>query len=134
MPAVHSYPDTTASVLRLKQLAHDWDSYGSPPPTSASIEKALQIIASVDKHFRSMLDDKTSPYAVVPLPGGGVQLEWRGDNSEIEIDISPDGKIGYLYNEQRDGKDEYKEEDITSIQDLMGLVGKVLFNKTQVKK
>jgi hypothetical protein len=87
--------DALRPVWRLSGLAPNWDSYGSPAISqSAILRAALMVIATVER---------SSPKPnVVPVPGGGVQLEWAGPGGELEIECSPTGAISYLF-ERPDG-------------------------------
>ena len=50
-------------------------------------------------------DDLPLPQ-VVPVPGGGVQLEWRHGRREVEIEILPDGTMEFLRVEDGEPRDE----------------------------
>lgn len=58
----------------LVELPGNWDSYGSREITCAAIE----AVAS---------------FSVVPLHGGGVQVEFHRDGFDVEIEVRPDGTI-----------------------------------------
>lgn len=58
----------------LNNLLPDWDSYGAPRIS----EKAIDTLES---------------FSVVPCSSGGLQLEVHRNGFDIEIEISPDGKI-----------------------------------------
>jgi len=68
-------------IERLKDiivLPADWDSYGAHPARRENVEGALHALATV------MSEESEIPW-IVPLPSGGIQLEWHGDDSDIEI-------------------------------------------------
>ncbi len=76
-------------LRELATLPENWDSYGSHPIQPAAIEKASELI--------SLLSDlKTAQPEIFPVAGGGLQLELRDRQHEIEIEILPDGNIEYL--------------------------------------
>lgn len=58
----------------LRGLAAGWDSYDADPITTAAINAVRS-------------------FAVVPCSDGGLQLEVHRDGWDIEIEISPDGRI-----------------------------------------
>ena len=100
---------------RLRNLHQDWDSYGSDAPTSLAVAIARHLIWIVLTRTYALAEDRSIPYAVVPLSGGGVQVEWRCGAKAIEVEIGPDGHFGYLLVEgsgtqrrfdERDGIDE----------------------------
>lgn len=76
-------------IAELKQLPENWDSYGSRPIQQAAIEKAADLLS-----FLSRLDLPRPQ--IFPVPGGGVQFEFEQDRRELELEILPDGSIGFL--------------------------------------
>ena len=76
-------------LLQLFTLPRDWDSYGSPPPSEVAIMAAVRLILRID------LESFLSPL-VVPVAGGGVQLEWSLGSREVEIEINDRGSAEYL--------------------------------------
>lgn len=80
------------TALELATLEAGWDAEGSPPPTREAVRVAINIItviAELDIH------DLPGP-RIVPVPGGGVQLEWQLGDRYLEIEVAPDGSAGYL--------------------------------------
>lgn len=73
----------------LTQLPPDWDSYGSPPVKSENAATALGLLANLSRF------NMTKPH-VVPINGGGVQLEWVCGNKELEIEVRANGTIEFL--------------------------------------
>ena len=69
-------------------LPDNWDSYGSPPITDAAKATATTIA--------SMLIHEPT---VGPVPGGGVQYEWRLGTFFLEVEVMPDGTVQTLYGE-----------------------------------
>ena len=41
---------------------------------------------------------------VYPTRGGGVQIEWEDDLQEVELEIYPDGKMSFLFEEKGSGR------------------------------
>ena len=69
-------------IRELVVLRPNWDSYGAIPIWS--IQEALRVLATV-------MDDETEIPWIVPLPSGGVQLEWERPPGGIEIVIDLSG-------------------------------------------
>ncbi len=46
--------------------------------------------------FALVAGQSALPWTVAPLANGGVQLEWKGPEGALEVEISPDGRLGYL--------------------------------------
>src|SRR2546427_5293119 len=80
---------TIRRIYELLLLPRNWDSYGSPPPTRVAANRAIQVIRGINP------DSFLSP-RVIPVPGGGVQLEWSFGEREVEIEIDDDGSVEYL--------------------------------------
>jgi hypothetical protein len=92
-----------------KVLSPNWDSYGAERITDTAIMTAKRLLLALQDRLENELDferpwldlSRTSPspltpYWVVPLPSGGVQMEWQGPESEIEVEIDGVGNLGYL--------------------------------------
>jgi hypothetical protein len=81
--------ETIRKLFQLLALPIDWDSYGSPPPSEVAVTAAARLILSIE------LDYFVSP-RIVPVSGGGVQLEWSLGSREVEIEIGDEGSAEYL--------------------------------------
>ena len=111
-------------VTELAQLPSGWDGYGSSPIQQPAIERVSEVLTAL-----SYLD---LPYPqLFPVPGGGIQIEMRQGNRELEIEILPDGSIEYLL---ALSNGEMLEGAIpsTSIGDLLCLVYKLQGNLATV--
>ena len=58
-------------------LAPGWDSYSALPTTATEVEAAILFLAS-------FLDHDSAPPTIVPLPDGGIQLEWHRGGVDVE--------------------------------------------------
>ena len=74
-----SAPNLT-NIYTLYELGAGWDSYGAMPIDQRAIEAVQRFV--------------TVAGCAVPLSDGGVQLEWHVDGWDIEIEFTPEGKIG----------------------------------------
>lgn len=97
-------------VLRLAALPPNWDSYGSPPPKRNAIEASIILLVSAAP------SDLPEP-DVVPVSGGGIQIEWAMGRRELELNVLPSGAVEYLKAE--DG--EPVREDIMGVLDSIHL-------------
>jgi hypothetical protein len=108
-PAVADAPDATGAevfeeslrddvqrLLTFAALGRDWDSYGAEPISNDAIEGAQLLLSAVASQAEYKLGRRVKPFAVAPLADGGVQLEWRGVEYTIEVEVTPDGRCGYL--------------------------------------
>ena len=76
-------------IGELKQLPEDWDSYGSPRVQQLAAQRAVEIV-------RAAAMEDVHPPQIVPVSGGGLQIEWTSGKRELEIEVLPDGSIEYL--------------------------------------
>jgi hypothetical protein len=111
-------PDLLSALQQLEAISilpKDWDSYGSEPPTPQAILAARTLIAHAHRQSTSV------PYFVAPISGGGVQIEWRGRHSEIEVELDSQGKnFSYLLIEGKGTANRRTEEkhDVSSAEIL----------------
>jgi hypothetical protein len=98
-------PKQAEAMRRLGEIVKlppNWDSYGSPPPTRNAIETVVDLLLKTD--------DRNLPSVhIVPVSGGGVQLEWRVSDRELQLEIAGDGTAQYL---QVEHGQPIKEEEI----------------------
>jgi len=99
--------DAIRKIFQLLALDSDWDSYGSPPPSEVAVKAAVRLILGID------IDYFVSP-RIVPVSGGGVQLEWSLGTREVEIEIDNEGSAEYL----KSSKGKPIEEGPISLGDL----------------
>jgi hypothetical protein len=109
--ARQTYGKTIADLKRIAGLGADWDSYGSAPPTNVAVETADRLIETVYRDSLLSARNPSLPYSVAPLSGGGFQLEWRGENEAIEVQVSPEGAFGYLLVKGAEPSCAYEEGD-----------------------
>lgn len=82
-------------LRRYRSLEENWDSYGGKAPTQLAQQRALEFAIRVDRLW-PVVGDRVRPTTISPLPTGGVELEWEGPEAMIAIDVTADGKFGYL--------------------------------------
>ena len=71
-----------AALERISTLPDNWDSYGAPSVSSATIQTGLQLLYSTARMA-------TPTPSVVPTGVGGLQLEWHARGMDIELYLSP---------------------------------------------
>jgi hypothetical protein len=103
----------------LSALEPDWDSYGGLPPTARAIGLASRMIVE------SAAQTGGAPADVMPLPAGGLQLVWEHDPDELQVDVGPDGALGYLLIRRGDGAPSMSEADDISFADALTLVAQI---------
>jgi len=102
-PEAESVPTTQTALRRcastfdrLARLAYDWDSYGGLTPTPLAISRGRALAYAIPRRIVNLVGDQAWPNAIVPASDGGVQLEWHGPQSAIEVEIGPTGNYAYL--------------------------------------
>jgi len=76
-------------LQELSALPQNWNGYGSPVVNKDAIEHSFTLLSELGK--LGMPEPN-----IVPVSGGGLQLEWRRSGAEIEIEIFPDRSIHFL--------------------------------------
>lgn len=79
-----------ARLSELERLTEDWDSYGSKPV-------APEVSARVRALLHQLMTPRTRTPQVVPLPDGGLQLEWHTLSSDLEICVPASGGASFFY-------------------------------------
>jgi len=80
------------SLHRIRELAAmptNWDTYGSPSIQPEAVDAAIHLLQKVANLSPAM------PH-IVPVSGGGLQLEWSIGRRELEIGVTPAGALDYL--------------------------------------
>ncbi len=77
------------SVAALATFPPEWDGYKSPAIQQAAVESACRLLTAIEA------EDLPVPQAC-PGPGGGLQIEWRAKNRELELELTPDGQVEFL--------------------------------------
>jgi hypothetical protein len=97
---------------KVLSLPENWDGYGSRPPTQAAANTAMDLIISIN------IDDLV-PLRVVPVSGGGIQLEWETSTRALELEILDGGTIEYLKTEDGTPVDEGHMHRIDQVRPLL---------------
>lgn len=123
-----SFPVAAAlkQLERIEALGPDWDSYGSEAPDHMAVARAHRLIWELYMWSLGARNCPVVPYAVVPLSGGGVQVEWRGRAAAIEVEISPEGAFGYLLARGTEPSREFEERDNVTESQILELVRSVI--------
>ena len=96
-----------ADVAQMAALPANWDSYSSPPPRETVCQSAVQLLASIEHA------GFPAP-RIVPISGGGLQIEWQYNRRELELEIVA-GSHEVLFLKVHE--DDSAEEGVCSITD-----------------
>jgi hypothetical protein len=118
--------DALERLLRIEEVGPNWDSYGSMAPTHSAVMAAHCLIWAV--HMASVKAGRGSdaPHSILPLPGGGIQVEWRGEAGNIEVEVSSEGVLGCLLTRGSGATREFEERDSLSQLQIIVLVRSVI--------
>ena len=123
------YQITLASTIkRLKELAQleaDWDSYGAEPVSSIALVTAFELLDAVKERL-STKGKEALPQFIAPLADGGLQLEWSREQGDIEIEIDPDGDLGYVLIEGQGENRKFTEQHQISLEEVLNLLSQFL--------
>lgn len=97
----------------LARLENSWDSFGSRPISHAAINDANVLMK------RAAAQYGIRPYALAPLSGSGVQLEWRSHNNRLEVEVYGNERFHYLIIEGQDANRRSSEKRNVSLSDVL---------------
>lgn len=84
------------SLRELRLLEADWNGYGEQPISHDSISDTIRILHRVAKGGPAPV--------IAPMYDGGIQIEWYGHDTEIEVEVPPEGPMS-IYIVRPDGTD-----------------------------
>lgn len=106
--------DRLADIL---QLPENWNSYGARRVALDAVADALDVLGE------TMLETTPAP-SIVATSRGGVQLEWHMRGIDLEVGVTPNGRLTAAYEDSDDG-DEWDEEDGVSLERLASALSKL---------
>ena len=89
-------------------LAADWDGYGAAAPQANAIDLAQEFVGLIE----AMLLHAGTPPGVLhvsPTRVGGVLIDWEDRGRQHEIEIDPDGSVGFLHLDKATGQIETRK-------------------------
>lgn len=82
----------------MRNLEENWDGYGAAVPVPEAIELAKEFVGLLAS-LRGGTDALAGVF-VSPGRDGGVLIEWDDASSEHELEINPDGSLGFLHTDK----------------------------------
>ena len=89
-------------------LADNWDGYGAAAPQPNALELAQEFVGFIEAMLRHNGTAATVLH-VSPTRVGGVLIDWQDPAREHEIEIDPDGSIGFLHLDKGTGQIETRK-------------------------
>lgn len=118
-----SFEKTWETLDSFLNLPENWDSYGAETIRPDSIKAAKFLISDVDREMFSR-SDQARPSVIAPLPDGRIQLEWKGVDREIEVEVSPDSRLDFLLVRLGD-EPKYEEFDDADWMSVVSLIASI---------
>lgn len=88
-------PRALARVDDLAALVEDWDGYNAHPPSKAAVRVARSLTHMLSALFVVKPETQTGiAPQFVPTTEGGIDICWRENGYDLDVEISFDGKIG----------------------------------------
>jgi len=111
---------------QLTALEPNWDSYGAAPVSEGAILAAHEFLSFMSERLLGAVDLQISPYTVAPLSDGGVQFEWRGHRSALELEIEPSGALSSLLVRDDESGRTYEEHANVSSREAVEMIAQTL--------
>jgi hypothetical protein len=87
-------PVAARRIFELMALPIGWDGYGGKPLARATAHIAINLLATVCR-------EHTPTPSLVPMSGGGIQIEWHRGPIDLEISVCAPGQITVFYTDER---------------------------------
>lgn len=124
-PAVCVWPHLE-KLGSFAKLEHNWDSYGAVPIAREAIRCAQRLVLLVAEGLGVVAGVGGSPYAVAPVPDGGVYVEWRGPGGELQVWVDDCGRLSYLLVTGTGDCPATHEQDAASLEDVVQVLAGLL--------
>jgi hypothetical protein len=114
---------------RFAELAgfpQDWDSNGAQPITPISIASARRLLVLVCDKYGVLPTQQIRPFAIGPLPDGGVVIEWRRAEHTLAVLITADATLDYVVSEGAGAARRFGEAESVPEETILGLVARVV--------
>jgi hypothetical protein len=111
-------------IVEMSRLPAGWDGERAARLDALAVSLGFQLMLAVAARAGDC--PAVAPWTSAPLTDGGLQIEWKGANEEIEVLISPDGRLGYLRQIGTDADVEFEEGDDVLQRDILSLVLRVI--------
>lgn len=87
-------PKEQLQVMRL--LKENWDGYGAAAPQAHVIDLAQEFTSLIEAMLIKSTADLSALH-VSPTRVGGILIEWEDQSMQHEIELNPDGSLGFLH-------------------------------------
>jgi hypothetical protein len=112
-------------IADMADLPSNWDSYGALPLTARAVARACLLVTAIAEEGEPS-GNRLLPWTSAPIADGGLQIEWTCETARIDVQVSPDGTLGYLIQRGTAEAAEYQEDEDLEMEAMVKLVTKVL--------
>ena len=116
------------NLEKLSLLPNNWDSYGAECPSTLAVENARSFLFKLPSYFPYLSPHEINPFTIVPVCDGGIQIEWRNQYAEIELEVESDGKFSYLLIDKSQKERVFLEKHGVVPSDIIKLLEKVFYH------
>lgn len=109
-----------ARLAEFATYEEDWDSYGAAPIAPAAITTASYLM------HRVLQRTGRAPFFVGPIPYGGIEVEYRGGERRIDVDVRPDETFDVLLVRGQGVEAAREARSSIPLTDVLRLIGDVV--------
>jgi hypothetical protein len=91
----------TEQLDAMLTLPENWDGYGAAPIRPGPVEFGKEFVRLLSA-LRQGTHNEDGVF-VTPSRDGGVLIEWDDATAEHELEINPDGSLGFLHEDKSTG-------------------------------
>ena len=127
---------TGRALQQLDALAHlepGWDAYGAERPSPKAIGDARRLVQDIANQLSGADDERAFPSNVGPIADGRVHLEWSAGTTELAVDVSPLGYLGYLFVNHRQTEPTFSEADDVPWDTIVALAASTVSSSNAAK-
>jgi hypothetical protein len=84
-----------------------------------AVGEACALVYAVAETGLAERAGRYAPWTSAPIADGGLQVEWRGLSARIEVQVAPDGSVGYLIQRGEGRSAVYEEAEDVPFDDLV---------------
>lgn len=125
--AVYLQP-TFADLDEFAGYGPNWDGDDADPITAQSVQIAKELLTNVAEELGDKVASQVVPFGVRPLSDGGIQVEYRGRNASLIVNIGPSGQLDYLLITGHKPNRDFDEQHDVSWHQVIDLVRKALLS------
>jgi hypothetical protein len=95
-PHAQLLQDVEQQLAALREFEPDWDGAGANAPVEEALIRAGRLVGAVVAQRADAQSRAIAPFAIAPLPDGGVLVEWRRPDQAIAVFVLANGRFDYL--------------------------------------